>query len=137
MCAKTLTPLIIESAFQRKVFNRMRRVTARRYRKRLFVREQLTGYYQEVAQDIPYRDKYLQFMVNERGCELATAEKNLYLLRQFIRFLQREYDMASFKPAAITPSHIRKTRGATALLPGIVSYRHWVVITFFWSVTNI
>lgn len=86
----------------------MRNVMARRYRRRLYVREQLTGYYQEVAQDIPYRDKYLQFMLTERGCEPSSAEKNLYLLRQFAHFLQQEYGLASFEPTAITPGHIRR-----------------------------
>jgi site-specific recombinase XerD len=74
----------------------------------LYVREQLTGYHRETVKDIPYHDKYLQFMVTERGCKLTTAENNLKMLQQFARFLQREHGMASFEPTEITPSHIRR-----------------------------
>ncbi len=85
----------------------MRRWT-RYSKRRLYVREQLTGYHLEIAQEIPYRDKYLQFMITERGCKFKTAENNLKKLRQFARFLEREYSMASFEPTLITPSHIRR-----------------------------
>lgn len=80
----------------------------RYYRRRLYIRESLTGYGRDVAQEIiPYREDYVQFMLTERGFASKTVQKNLNMLRQFSRFLQREYDL-SFEPINVTPMHIRR-----------------------------
>jgi hypothetical protein len=46
----------------------------RRTSRRLYVREQLTGYGPETTLEIPYQEKYITFMLSERGCEIETVE---------------------------------------------------------------
>ncbi len=48
----------------------------------------------------------MQFMLTERGYLCSTVQTNLERLRQFVRFLQREFDMP-FEPTAVTPAQIR------------------------------
>ncbi len=85
----------------------MRRL-ARRPKSRFYVKEQLTGYHRETAQDIPYREEYLQFMLTERNLTTGTVENNLMRLKQFIRFVRKEYGMEIFDPIRILPIHIRR-----------------------------
>jgi len=60
----------------------------RRTRRRLYIREQLTGYGSVADQEIPYSDQYTQFMVTERNCKPATAKLNLQMVKEFSRFLK-------------------------------------------------
>ena len=41
----------------------------KRTSRRLYVREQSTGYGPAADQEIPYSDQYTQFMVTERNCK--------------------------------------------------------------------
>jgi len=63
----------------------------RRTIRRLYVREQLTGYGVQLTYEIPYHKKYLQFMVSERGCQASTATNNLKIIRQFARLLKTSH----------------------------------------------
>jgi len=80
----------------------------KRTSRRLFVREQLTGYGSVPDQEIPYSDQYTQFMVTERNCKPATAKNNLKMVKDFSRFLKLEYDLDRFDPLSIEPSHVRR-----------------------------
>lgn len=80
----------------------------RRTSRRLYFREQLTGYGPAADQDIPYSDQYTQFMVTERNCKPATAKNNLKMVKDFSRFLKLEYDLDRFDPLSIEPSHVRR-----------------------------
>jgi len=80
----------------------------KRNSRRLYVREQLTGYGSKNTIEIPYQEKYITFMLNERGCELVTVEKNLRSVREFVEYLRQEYDLINFVPEKIEPGHIRR-----------------------------
>jgi site-specific recombinase XerD len=80
----------------------------RRTSRRLYVREQLTGYGPETDQEIPYSDQYTQFMVTERNCKPATAKCNLDMIKEFYLFLKLEYGLDRFDPLLIEPSHVRR-----------------------------
>jgi len=80
----------------------------KRTSRRLYVREQLTGYGSATEQEIPYSDQYTQFMVTERNCKPATAKFNLKMVKEFSRFLKLEYGLDTFDPLSIEPSHVRR-----------------------------
>jgi len=80
----------------------------KRNSRRLYVREQLTGYGSKNTIEIPYQEKYITFMLNERGCEIVTVEKNLRSVREFVEYLRQEYDLINFVPEKIEPGHIRR-----------------------------
>ncbi len=80
----------------------------RRSNRRLVAREQLTGYGPKITLEIPYQEKYITFMLSERGCELVTVEKNLRSVREFIEYLRQEYDLINFVPEKIEPGYIRR-----------------------------
>ena len=86
----------------------MKRTYKLRNNRRFLIREQLTGYGSKNAIEIPYQEKYITFMLNERGCEIVTVEGNLRSIREFIRFLKQEYDLMNFVPENIEPGHIRR-----------------------------
>ena len=70
----------------------------RRASRRLYVREQLTGYGSVPDQEIPYSDQYTQFMVIECNYRPATAKINLDMVKEFHRFLKLEYGLDTFDP---------------------------------------
>ncbi len=80
----------------------------RRTSRRLYVREQLTGYGSKITLEIPYQEKYINFMLNERSCEIVTVEKNLRSVREFIEYLRQEYELVNFVPEKIEPGYIRR-----------------------------
>ncbi|MFO7882676.1 MAG: tyrosine-type recombinase/integrase, partial [Kosmotogaceae bacterium] len=80
----------------------------RRASRRLYVREQLTGYGSVPDQEIPYSDQYTQFMVIECNYRPATAKINLDMVKEFHRFLKLEYGLDRFDPLQIEPSHVRR-----------------------------
>ena len=80
----------------------------RRTSRRLYVREQLTGYGPATDQEIPYSDQYTQFIVIERNYRPATAKINLDMVKEFSRFLKLEYGLDRFNPLKIEPSHVRR-----------------------------
>lgn len=80
----------------------------KRTSRRLYIREQLTGYGSKNTIEIPYQEKYINFMLNERGCEIVTVEKNLRFVREFVEYLRQEYDLINFVPEKIEPGHIRR-----------------------------
>jgi len=81
---------------------------SRRTSRRLYVREQLTGYGSAIYQEIPYSDQYTQFMVTERNCRPTTAKCNLDMIKEFHRLLKLEYGLDIFDPISIEPSHVRR-----------------------------
>lgn len=80
----------------------------RRTSRRLYVREQLTGYGSEALQDIPYWDRYMRYLTLERGCTTQHVQLVGYLLKKFVAFLDNEYNMDTFDPYKIEPFHIRR-----------------------------
>lgn len=67
----------------------MKRIYKRPSHRRFIIREQLATYGRAIAQDIPYQEKYLKFMLIERNCEPLTAEKNLRIMDEFVSFLKK------------------------------------------------
>lgn len=78
--------------------------------RQLYAREQLSIYDIEAArEDFLRLEQYARYLLTERGCRPATIKSKISVVRQFVSFLQQQFeDMDPFRPDAVTPGHVRR-----------------------------